>query len=788
MSMRMICILVGLLYYLACLFLEECLSTYLNSIVRPFCLYDSFALRAIRIRKMLELEFIMKLKLTSLITLILSNQTFAATGADVSNKTGELLSSGQSQRVAVLNKAAEALSEGRVIITGSRIEESIDEVPASVTIISREELEEQLLVTSDLQTILSVLVPGLAPSTGSSSNSSVTLRGRSPLVMIDGVPQSTPLRNGSLGLRTIDIEAIERIEVIKGATSIYGNGAAGGIINYITKEPAKGAHINGSLGLSTKFSAVEFDDSLGYRFNGVVSGSIDDFSYVLSGSFEEYGQQKDANGDILGTKYGLSESEASNYFLKAGYAFNDDKFVQLTYNYYDAQQNADLIDVVNSVNTGQPTYSIPLPEGVEKRGEPQGPRGNNNLMVKYVDEYLFSNTQLTLDYYDQTIENVFFFSPVLSNPEAGLDGGQSMIKSDKKGARVVFNSQFTSELIDTTLIYGIDALNDVTSQPLLDGRMWVPEMDMDNLAGFVQSKLKFNEKWIMKVGVRHEKIDLSVDDYDTLRLCKSTTLCSVPVAVKGGELNYEATTYNFGLRYNMNSAFNPFVSYSQGADISDLGRLLRTATVSDINLVHTEASIIDNYEIGFNSQFEKLQVELSTYRSTSELGTSNKYDPATGVYMPVRAPQKIWGAELAVDYAMSDELSLNASYSWVEGKNRSTDEYLGGRQIAAPKLSVLFNWQPLDETSLAVNYLNVGSRQRFEQVDGLWVGDKGPVESYDVINLSVSQYIDDFKIFLGVENLLNNDYYPAKSQVYTYSGYNVKGVGRSINIGMQLEF
>ncbi|NRB82106.1 MAG: hypothetical protein HRU38_26220, partial [Saccharospirillaceae bacterium] len=58
---------------------------------------------------------------------------------------------------------------------------------------------------------------------------------------------------------------------------------------------------------------------------------------------------------------------------------------------------------------------------------------------------------------------------------------------------------------------------------------------------------------------------------------------------------------------------------SQGADISDIGRLLRTDTVTDIALIQTEASIINNYELGFTSEIENLRFEFSAYRSTSEL-------------------------------------------------------------------------------------------------------------------------------------------------------------------------
>eukprot|EP00487_Bulimina_marginata_P006178 TRINITY_DN25414_c0_g1_i1.p1 TRINITY_DN25414_c0_g1~~TRINITY_DN25414_c0_g1_i1.p1 ORF type:complete len:119 (-),score=25.11 TRINITY_DN25414_c0_g1_i1:1-357(-) len=105
--------------------------------------------------------------------------------------------------------------------------------------------------------------------------------------MIDGVPQSTPLRNGSLGIRTLDASVIERIEVIKGATSIYGNGAAGGIINYITKRANDNGEVNGHVSLSSRFSAVKFEDSAGQRIEGSINGSIDNFSYVLNASYEE---------------------------------------------------------------------------------------------------------------------------------------------------------------------------------------------------------------------------------------------------------------------------------------------------------------------------------------------------------------------------------------------------------------------------------------------------------------------------------------------------------------------
>ena len=71
------------------------------------------------------------------------------------------------------------------------------------------------------------------------------------------------------------------------------------------------------------------------------------------------------------------------------------------------------------------------------KGDPQGPKDNYNIMLKYVDDDIFENTQLVVDGYKQNIENIFFYSPVLANPEQGYDGGQSLIKSEKAGLRRV---------------------------------------------------------------------------------------------------------------------------------------------------------------------------------------------------------------------------------------------------------------------------------------------------------------------------------------------------------------
>ncbi|WP_286396005.1 TonB-dependent receptor plug domain-containing protein [Myroides odoratimimus] len=118
-----------------------------------------------------------------------------------------------------------------IIITAGRKPEHTSTVPSSITILTKQEIETQSDINSNIGYILGNTVPGLATATNKVANTGQTLRGRPLLVLIDGIPQSLPLMNGARSIRSLDPYVIERIEVIKGATSIYGNGSAGGIIN-----------------------------------------------------------------------------------------------------------------------------------------------------------------------------------------------------------------------------------------------------------------------------------------------------------------------------------------------------------------------------------------------------------------------------------------------------------------------------------------------------------------------------------------------------------------------------
>ena len=686
-------------------------------------------------------------------------------------------------------KTADITNIERIVITGSRMQESLDEVPASISIIDNKTITQDLLTSAELQTMLALHVPGMGPNTGSNSNSGQTLRGRNILVMIDGVPQSTPLRNGKLGIRSLDPSVIERIEVIKGATSTYGNGAAGGIINYITKKADSEKALAGRAAISSNFSAVKFKDSAGRRLDVAINGTLGKFDYVVSLVSDKNGVVRDAQGDVLGLQYGLSDFKSDNLFTKINYYIDDLRSVQFSYNYFEGQQLSDYIAVHSNVNKGVKSYAIKNVDNLESAGDPQGPRGNHNVKLQYRDMEVFGNTDFTADAYWQKIENVFFYSTKFKDEDLNFTGGQSMITSEKTGLRLNFNSVFDFDNVAATLIYGADILNDITAQPLVDGRMWTPEMDMDNIAGYLQAKLIFDDSWVVKAGVRQESIEIGVANFSTLMICKTGKKCTVPVAVTGGTLDYNATTYNIGVRYSNNERFSPFISYSEGFDIANIGSLLRNAKFSELNKLDTEASIVQNSEIGFSSVIDNVRLEMAVFYSTNNYGGNMVADEATETYRLERSPQKIWGYEAALDITLTDQLDAGISYSWSEGKNKETDSYLDAGSINPPKLTAYANYQATEALRLAINYLGVQSRKRFEPVNGKYKGKTAPVSSYNVVNASASYALNSaVQLSAGIENLFNSNYYPHASQSYTFNGWNIKGKGRTVNLGLVYSF
>lgn len=666
-----------------------------------------------------------------------------------------------------------------VTVTASRKPEVVDRTPASVQVINSRDIQTRSSVSTNLPNILGQAVPSLGLSSNTTSNTGQTLRGRTPLILIDGIPQSTPLRNGARDMRTIDPSVIERVEVIKGATAIYGNGADGGVINYITLQPRTAEKLEGYTSISKTGMAVHGKETGGFRLTQRLNGRIKSFDYVVSGSYENTGVYKDAQGTVITPIYSYGESNIINTFAKLGYNINEKNRIELMYNYFSSKQNSEYIEQIGKYGT-RPTIGI---KG-SVQAEDEGTRYNHNAYIRYQAKDLFLKTSFEANAYFQKFYTVYGWSAFF------VPAGQSTIHSDKKGARATFNTPFRiSNKVQNEILYGIDYLNDLTWQDLTDGRLWVPKMKLTNPAPFAQLHTTINDYWVFKVGYRLDQVNLDIPSFTQIK----TTQSPGGQLINGGKLNFSASTFNAGLRYSKWEAFKPFVSFTQGFSMIDIGLYVRSAKENDIAKMQLQPVVVNNYEVGFSSSLKNVSFNTSFYASTSKIGSTIVEE--NGYFLQQRAPERILGIESSIDVAAIKHFIIGAGVSYMEGKadinkNDSYDDaediYLNGRRITPLKIVSHIKYIPNSRLFADLEWVYSGSRNRFKpQSNGAYRFGEGPVDSYGIINVSAGYKLNNsFNFFAGVENLLNKDYFPTTSQWYGLDLNYVKANGARYQVGV----
>ncbi|XWJ88901.1 ligand-gated channel protein [Phytobacter ursingii] len=207
-----------------------------------------------------------------------------------------------------------AADEDTVVVSATGFEQKIQNAPASISVISKQQLEDKAYrdVTDALKDVPGVVV------TGGGSSSDISIRGMASqytLFLVDGKRISTRGTRPNSDNAGIEqgwlppLESIERIEVIRGPmSSLYGSDAMGGVINVITKKVSNTKGWIGSLHGDATFqensdsgdlfqtnayaSGPLIDGVLGAKVTGLLSRRAED--KILNG----YNEQRLRNGGV----------------------------------------------------------------------------------------------------------------------------------------------------------------------------------------------------------------------------------------------------------------------------------------------------------------------------------------------------------------------------------------------------------------------------------------------------------------------------------------------------------
>src|SRR5699024_393756 len=140
----------------------------------------------------------------------------------------------------------ESYALNEIVVTGTGTEHYLKDAPVQTEVISGKALKE--FSGRDIEDVLSGLSSSLA-FTPSEMGSGIHINGLKNdyvLVLIDGKRMNTSV-GGQNDLSRINMENIQRIEIVKGAaSSLYGSDAIGGVINFITKRNKEELSISNS--------------------------------------------------------------------------------------------------------------------------------------------------------------------------------------------------------------------------------------------------------------------------------------------------------------------------------------------------------------------------------------------------------------------------------------------------------------------------------------------------------------------------------------------------------------
>lgn len=199
-----------------------------------------------------------------------------------------------------------------LLVTATRTAQTADQALASVTVITREEIERK-----QAQTVAELLrqTPGgvLVNNGGRGKATSVFLRGTNSdhvLVLIDGIKAGSAT-SGAVAFQDMSLEQVERIEIVRGPrSSLYGSEAIGGVIQIFTRKGAEGFKPRFSVGAGSDDSREVNLGASGGNSAGWYNLSVRDYST------DGFDAQEDAEFDDDGY-------DNRSYALRGGYRFSE---------------------------------------------------------------------------------------------------------------------------------------------------------------------------------------------------------------------------------------------------------------------------------------------------------------------------------------------------------------------------------------------------------------------------------------------------------------------------------
>lgn len=725
-------------------------------------------------------RFMLPMQLTCL-TLAVCTQLYAQ---------DDVLTNSVSQTSSVEAQQKETTQLAPIVVTATRSAKSIADIAGTVYSIDQAEIEKQANAGKSIADILGTLVPSLTPSSGTTSNYGMTMRGRVVQYMIDGVPQ-TGYRDGSRQLNSIQPSMIERIEVVSGATSIYGSGATGGIINIITKRGGQDpisfeSKVGVTAGNNVKSDAMAYEASQSILFNqGALQGAF-------GASYTTRGEIQDSHGNRIGPEVAQTDRQDTDTLDLNGrltWNISDEQSLSFGAQYFNDEQDSEYGPDYGpnlAYVKRDPTYTASLAavKGMQLETQPQTERYAFN--TQYENQNVLGHTLNAEAYYRN--EQARWF------PSAQAMGGglylvyQSETDIDVYGARVALQKQFNLNGRNLGLSYGIDYENEQDEQniQMYDSAAFVasnglnykpfnyyafgPDVETEKLGTFVQTDFDVTDRLGLKAGLRYERVESQVDESTPYMEAITADLQPSYQAktLNGGKVKHDAALFNLGALYHLTDAQQVFANFSQGSNLPDIQRMLRDVPASfTVNSQTIDPIKVNNYELGWRVQAANgLNASVTTFYNDSD--KSLKFGRPNYAIEVLDTDERVYGVEGNLSYRLQPNWTVGGTMAYTRGQFKNTAgkwQELDAIRVAPLKGTAFSEWQFNNEMSLRVQALAIGGTDKAKK-DAVKYGSTVPAEikGFATMDVIANAKAGPGTVGFGVYNVWNTDYKSVYSQ------------------------
>ena len=599
--------------------------------------------------------------------------------------------------------AAEPVALEQQVITATQTSHSELSAPASVSVVTREELEQRPVY--NLADAVKYL-PGVHLNPSSTyGRQEIKLRGMDSdytLLLVNGrrINSRDALSSNyanDFDLSSIPMAAIERIEVIRGPmSSLYGADALGGVVNVILRQPTEET----KAGIAYTYEhPTEGESGDSHKASGYISGSLIENKLLGNLILETTDQAAWLSEQTVNPNTDAAEQrQATSAYGSLSWLLDERQTVDLDITHRKDDREAEWN------NFGAVVQNI---QEMERWSFGLGHTGNWDGFNTRV-RYYYENVELMDD------------SQIMTN----LRG----MKGDIEQKNHTVDAQVTAFLGNHLLTLG----SELRRTELAHNQNLGSETEVDQKAVYLQDEFSIGDLDITLGG--------RLDDHDSF----------------GSEFSPRAygvynLTDNWVIKGGVGRSFKAPSIYQSDETYGVLACRGMCTLVGNPNLKPETAT---SYEIGTLYQNERVEAGIMLFNNdiddmiitdTWRVG----YRPAVMTYSNV-SKARVRGYELQGRYNLSDTMGLRANYTYSDAEDRDTDEQL--RNSPQHVANIGFDWQAMPDLGLNLDYQYTGSQL-------LYVSAAQPnVESgaFHQLNLGARyQATRELSLKAGMNNLTN---------------------------------